>query len=156
MKRWTVFLLISLIILLPVLGLASLSLFSTKPSNLGVINGKLAKCPDSPNCVSTQAEDESKKMDPIAFTGTPESAIEKIKGTLAKMPRVAVTKEKADYIHAEATSMIFRFVDDVEFYVDKDNKVIHFRSASRAGHSDIGVNRARMEKFTELFSEIEE
>jgi uncharacterized protein (DUF1499 family) len=32
----------------------------------------------------------------------------------------------------------------VEFLIDPDGKLIHFRSASRTGYSDMGVNRKRM------------
>ena len=46
-------------------------------------------------------------------------------------------------MHAEFTSVIFRFVDDVEFLLDADSLSIHVRSASRVGYSDLGANRAR-------------
>ena len=55
-----------------------------------------------------------------------------------------------EFLHIEFTSKIFRFVDDVEFYFDEPG-VIHFRSASRIGHSDMGVNRDRMEEIERLF-----
>ena len=55
-----------------------------------------------------------------------------------------------EFLHIEFTSKIFRFIDDVEFYFDKPG-VIHFRSASRIGHSDMGVNRDRMEEIERLF-----
>ena len=59
---------------------------------------------------------------------------------------------EGNYLHAEARSFLFRFVDDVEFLVDPQQKLIHFRSASRVGYSDLGVNRARMEQFRKLFA----
>jgi uncharacterized protein (DUF1499 family) len=43
------------------------------------------------------------------------------------------------------------FVDDVEFYVDGSQKVIHLRSASRVGYWDLGVNRKRMESIRTEF-----
>jgi uncharacterized protein (DUF1499 family) len=33
----------------------------------------------------------------------------------------------------------------VEFVLDEQNNVIHFRSASRVGRGDMGANRARIE-----------
>jgi uncharacterized protein (DUF1499 family) len=62
------------------------------------------------------------------------------------MPRTRVVSEEANYLHAEFTSRLFRFVDDVEFHVDENAGLIQFRSASRAGRNDFGVNRARMEQ----------
>lgn len=44
--------------------------------------------------------------------------------------------------------MVFRFVDDVEFYFPETTSkeiIIHVRSASRIGYSDFGVNRKRIE-----------
>jgi len=55
------------------------------------------------------------------------------------------------YIHAEFTSAVFRFVDDVEFQIDPDTRLVHFRSASRVGRSDLGVNRERMEALRAAF-----
>jgi uncharacterized protein (DUF1499 family) len=68
------------------------------------------------------------------------------------MKRAKIITEKDDYIHAEYTSALFRFVDDVELYFDKAKKIIHVRSASRVGYGDMGVNRKRVEELRALFS----
>ncbi len=142
---------IAVAVFVPIVFLVSSSLFSSKPDNLGVNQGRLAACPESPNCVSTQALDEKHFIEPIAFAGSPDSAIQAIKEALATMPRINIVSETDDYLHAEATSLVFRFVDDLEFLVDEQNKLIQFRSASRIGHSDFGANRSRMERFREIF-----
>jgi uncharacterized protein (DUF1499 family) len=69
------------------------------------------------------------------------------------MPRTDIVTLEEDYIHAECRSRIFGFVDDVEFWFDGANGVIHFRSASRMGYSDLGVNRKRMERIRKEFSQ---
>lgn len=135
-----------LVVVVPILGFAILSATAKRPENLGVIEGRLQPCPASPNCVSSQADDAPHFIEPIAFVGSPEDALERLKIVLRQLPRVQLITEKADYIHAEATSLLFRYVDDVEFYVDRQAGVIHCRSASRVGRSDLGVNRARIEK----------
>ena len=48
------------------------------------------------------------------------------------------------YVHFEATVPIFRFIDDVEFYVPEGQGEIHFRSASRIGRWDLGLNKLRL------------
>jgi uncharacterized protein (DUF1499 family) len=53
--------------------------------------------------------------------------------------------EDDTYLHYEFTSLLLRFVDDVEFLFDDETRTIHFRSASRTGYGDFGVNRSRME-----------
>ena len=74
-----------------------------------------------------------------------------LKAVIAATPRMKIVSQTENYLHAEATSLIFRFVDDVEFFIDRG--VIHFRSASRVGHSDLGANRARMKKIRKAFEQ---
>jgi len=148
-----IYAIVALILILPVLLLAVLSALATRPENLGVMDGRLAPCPSSPNCVSTQAADAAHHIEPIAFDDAPDRAVERLKNLIGADPRLKVITASGDYLHAEATSPIFRFVDDVEFFVDRQAKVIHFRSASRVGHSDLGANRARMERLRAAFQQ---
>ena len=64
-------------------------------------------------------------------------------------PRTVVTDEQSLYLRAECRSRIFRFVDDVEIVIDSAAHVLRFRSASRVGGSDMGVNRKRMSRISE-------
>jgi uncharacterized protein (DUF1499 family) len=143
----------ALVVFSPVTALAILSALAARPKNLGVVDGRFAACPNSPNCVSTQATDSQHQIEPIAFDGSPDDAMRRLKAALASIPRMKIVTETANYLHAEATSLIFRFRDDVEFFIDGQAKVIHFRSASRVGHSDLGANRARMEKLRKKFGQ---
>ena len=61
-------------------------------------------------------------------------------------PRDQPRREEGPYLHAQCASLLFRFVDDVEFLLDGDRGRIEVRSASRAGRSDLGVTRARVIK----------
>jgi uncharacterized protein (DUF1499 family) len=54
----------------------------------------------------------------------------------------------------EFRSLMLGFVDDVEFMVDEPQQLIHFRSASRVGYSDLGVNRQRMEEIRRRYAAI--
>jgi uncharacterized protein (DUF1499 family) len=123
----------------------------TRPSTLGVRDGRLAPCPDSPNCVSTQAQDGKHRIEPLRYTGTQDQAKQRIVQVISSMPRARVITDEGNYLHVEFTSLIFRFVDDVEFFFDDTNKLIQFRSASRTGYSDLGVNRKRMEDIRKRF-----
>ena len=133
------------VILLPIVGLALLSALSRRPSNLGVVDGRLAPCPNSPNCVSSQALDAEHRMEPITFSGSPEAALVRIKTIVASLPRTETVTETGNYLHVEFRSALLWFVDDVEFLIEADAGQIHFRSASRVGHGDLGANRRRME-----------
>lgn len=85
-------------------------------------------------------------MDPIFFRSSAEEAQAAVRETIQSMARARVTHEEPGYLRAEFTSRFFGFVDDVELVVDGVHGRIDFRSASRLGHSDWGVNRRRMER----------
>lgn len=122
-----------------------------RPNNLGVKDGKLADCPNTPNCVSSQSENPQSKIAPLTYNSSREEAKAKLKQIIEGMVRSTLITESEDYIYAEFKSKLMGFVDDVEFYLNDANKVIHVRSASRLGKSDLGVNRKRVETIRELF-----
>lgn len=110
----------------------------------------LRPCPSSPNCVSTQATDEGHAIAPIRYRKARAEAKEALKAAIATLPRTKLVEEDESYLHYEFISLLLRFVDDVEFVFDDDAKIVHFRSASRTGYSDLGVNRQRMEQVRSL------
>ena len=107
----------------------------------------LQPCPSSPNCVSTVSppHDAQHAIVPYTYSKTRFDAKAVLKSVLASLPRTQLVEEDDTYLHYECTSLLLRFVDDVEFLFDEASKTIHFRSASRVGYGDFGVNRRRME-----------
>jgi uncharacterized protein (DUF1499 family) len=126
----------------------------TRSQGLGVTDGRFAPCPTSPNCVSSQAPDEDHRVTSLSFTGPTDDAMKKLRELVRSLPRTAIITTTDTYLHAEFTSFVFRFTDDVEFLVNDTDKVIHVRSASRLGSSDMGVNRKRIELIRKLWYEI--
>lgn len=106
-------------------------------------DGRLATCPDTPNCVSSQAADARHAIAPLPLVGDAASSRARLLDILAGEPRVRVIAQQENYIRAEFTSRLWRFIDDVEFLIGERH--IDVRSASRLGHSDLGVNRKRIE-----------
>ncbi|MCG3777331.1 MAG: hypothetical protein JW388_0016 [Nitrospira sp.] len=106
---------------------------------------QLAPCPASPNCVSTQAHDEGHTIVPFRYRKARVDAKEALKGIVQSLPRTKLVEEDESYLHYEFTSLWLGFVDDVEFVFDDEATTVHFRSASRIGYRDFGVNRQRME-----------
>lgn len=126
--------------------IASLFSFSgTRPTNLGVEQGKLAPCPNTPNCVSSQSIDPQHQIEPFIYQDDPETAFKQIQTILENTENAAIITAEPNYIYAEFTSPLMGFVDDVEFYLDEQDTLIQVRSASRLGESDLGVNRKRIE-----------
>jgi uncharacterized protein (DUF1499 family) len=111
----------------------------------------LKPCSASPNCVSSMAKDKNHFVEPIQFDQSQKAAHKKLLEILKSLPRTKITISKDDYICAESTSLLFRFVDDLEFVFDANKKIIHVRSASRVGYSDLGVNRKRVESIRKKF-----
>jgi uncharacterized protein (DUF1499 family) len=113
----------------------------------------LAPCPGSPNCVSSRApeSDHEHYIAPFRFSGDPTSAWQRLKSAVLAEKRITLVAEQGTYLHAEIRSLLFRFVDDVEFSLDSNAGLIHVRSASRVGYSDFGVNRKRVERIRVAF-----
>jgi uncharacterized protein (DUF1499 family) len=134
-----------------VLLAAILSLMSTTlPA--GETTHTLAPCPASPNCVSSQATDAEHFTEPLRFTGDATLAWDRLETALGAESRLSIIEDTGSYLHAEARSLVFRFVDDIEFVLDAEAGVIQVRSASRTGYSDFGVNRRRVERIRKAFS----
>jgi uncharacterized protein (DUF1499 family) len=112
---------------------------------LGLENGRLRPCPGSPNCVSSEGGPSGSSVLPIAWSGSADDAIRELGSLLSRMPRVTVVASDRGYLHAEFRSRLFGYVDDFEARWDGAARCIQVRSASRSGHSDLGVNRRRVE-----------
>lgn len=126
-----------------------------RPENLGVMDGRLAPCPPSPNCVSSQSTDNEHAVEPLHYsTSTPE-AMAGLRKIILQMKRTKIVTETNNYLHAEFASALWHFVDDVEFSFDDHAKLIQLRSASRQGYSDFGVNRKRVETIRAAWQESE-
>ncbi len=129
-------------LLLSMIAIAQPSAAQSEPPSL-------APCPDKPNCVSSLAPDDDHRVASFALAEDSAAAWAKLRNAAAAMPRTAIVEEKPGYLHAECTSRIFRFVDDLELLRSADGARVDVRSASRVGHGDMGVNRERVESLRE-------
>lgn len=130
------------------LGLAALGLTGCTgkpPPNLGIHDGQLSPCPSKPNCVSSQATDKSHYIAPLSFSAPASTAQLALLEVLPQMEGARVMTAEPFYVRAEFTSQTMKFVDDVEFLIDPLSSIVHVRSASRLGYSDLGANRQRVE-----------
>ena len=121
----------------------------TRPADLGVSDLHLAPCPSTPNCVSSDADDDAHRVDPFRLATSPEEAWRAVREEVEGLPRTSVVRETDGYLHAECASALFRYVDDLELHLRVPANEIAVRSASRVGRSDLGVNRRRVERLRE-------
>jgi uncharacterized protein (DUF1499 family) len=126
-----------------------LSMNSRKARETGLIDGRLRPCPGTPNCVVSEYHGKESHDEPLGFSGDASAAWKNAKESVILLGG-RVEKDTGDYLWATFRSRIWRFVDDVELRLDADGKVIHVRSASRVGKSDLGVNRKRVERLRDL------
>ncbi len=125
-----------------------MGLMSGRPVHqLGLQGGRFAPCPDTPNCVSSQAAppDGTHYIAPIAYADAPAAAWQRLRGAVRALPRATIVTDRADYLHAEVASALLGFIDDLECTLDAAARLIHVRSAARLGRTDFGVNRKRVE-----------
>jgi uncharacterized protein (DUF1499 family) len=122
------------------------------PTDLGVRDGRLKPPSTTPNSVSSQADlypDHPQRayarIEPYPLAGPPAAAMAAWATRITAQPGARIVEQREDYLRAEFTTALMRYVDDLELWADPAAGVIHVRSASRLGHGDLGLNRRRVE-----------
>jgi len=110
----------------------------------------LPACPDRPNCVSSLADQASRRVEPFPLKGAVSESLECLAEIIRSMPRTEIISTTGTMLKAEFKTRL-GFVDDVLFMADEDGGVIHVRSASRVGSWDLGVNRKRVERIRQRY-----
>jgi uncharacterized protein (DUF1499 family) len=134
------------IILVILIALVVLGLYSRSGEAPGLVDGRLAPCPGSDNCVCSEYPDDSahyvEPIDSDSGAAALQQAIVELGGK--------IETDAATYVAASFRSKLFGFVDDLEVRIDNGRKLIQVRSASRVGRGDLGVNRKRVERLRQL------
>ena len=149
--KWVVIAL--LVVAVGAIGAGQAGLFrGTAPNDLGVRDGRLKPPSNTDNSVTSQAAlypDHPQRaysdVAPLPLRGDGPATLAKIKAVVAAMDGAQVVMSDPDYLYAQYTTRLMKFVDDVEFWYDPTARVIQVRSASRVGKGDMGVNRKRIE-----------
>lgn len=128
-----------------------LSYFSRKTPKLGLVDGRLRACPETPNCVCSEYQGKS-YVEPLHFNETQQTEWERVKAILREMGG-RIETEEPQYLRAVFVTKIFRFRDDVELRMEPEKGLIHIRSSSRVGHSDFGQNQKRVKKIRAAFKQ---
>lgn len=122
------------------------------PDNLGVRDGRLKPPSKTPNSVTSQAalwpdhpQQAYATIAPLALRGDGAATMARIREIVAAWPGAVVVKAEDDYLHAEFTTRLMKYTDDVEFWLDPRAGVVQVRSASRLGEGDLNANRKRVE-----------
>lgn len=108
----------------------------------------LPPCGEKPNCVSSLGDpvDVEHYFRPVVVMENPIPRLASIMQGEGYVVHVLET----DYLYGAQASLLFGFVDDIEFLFDPAAGLLHIRSASRVGYSDLGANRRRVERLLDL------
>jgi len=149
--------LLGLALLLPIAGRIGW-LAGKAPDDLGVREGRLKPPSDTPNSVSSQAnlypshpQQKYAYLPPFNYRGDSQQAMQRLAGLLSATAGCVMVKQEPVYLYAQCRTKLLNYTDDIEFYLDEQAGVIHVRSASRLGHSDLGANRKRIEAWRQRF-----
>ncbi len=124
--------------------------FSLKGSEIGDIlsdseDHPFEPCPGSPNCIVVSK----------SFNITPDKLFPVTSTSLQKMnPFQIKTDSQSLKVKAVFRIPVFLFKDDFQIIITANNasSILHVKSNSRVGHSDLGVNRRRVQKFLSLLT----
>ncbi len=149
--KWLLIALVALVLL--VIAAGQMGLFGGRmPGNLGVRDGRLKPPSKTPNSVSSQAslwsdhvQRGAAQIDPLPLRGDGPATMAALKRIVEAMPGAVIIEAREDYLYAQFSTRLLRFVDDTEFWFDPAAQVVQVRSASRVGKGDLGVNRQRIE-----------
>ena len=148
-KRLTVLIVIAV---LAVAFLVRVTYENNQVPVLGITDGQFTPVSSKPNNVSSQAQDPKKKVDTWPFKSDASETITSIKQAISSYGSGEIMSESDNYVYVVFTTSLMRYKDDVEFFLDEANQVVHFRSSSRAGYSDLGLNRKRYNELKALYS----
>lgn len=150
--KWLLITIVALVVLGIVAG--QLGMLSGKaPADLGVTDGKLKRPSNTNNSVTSQAKlwpgPTTSKADIPPFNipagSTAAATLATLQKAIEATPGMRITQNKPDYLRAECTTRLLKYVDDLELWSDPAAGVIHVRSASRLGREDFEANRKRVE-----------
>jgi len=146
MMKW-ILITVALLISVGILASVVMAIQSHKrPQNLGLDQGILRTCPDSPNCVCSEAHSQNSADHAIAPIKAAADDTWSVLATIIIEQGGMIQQDDGDYLHATFITPVFRYVDDMELRFDHAQGLIHMRSASRVGHSDFSVNRKRIQR----------
>lgn len=137
------------------LSLLAISMISCAGPAAAYDGTRLGDCPSSPNCVCSEMDPEKgAHVPPFAIPEgiSPADAFEALAGLVSE--RATLETREPGYFHAVYKTRWLRFRDDFEARLDAEAGVIHVRSASRLGYSDLGMNARRVKNLRERFAEV--
>ena len=102
----------------------------------------LPECGSLPNCVNSQSGMGVHAIEPLMANA---EQWQKLKLWIARQKDWEITIDNDYFVQAVVKTPVMRFRDDVQLLFLPDAQLIHVRSSSRLGLSDLGTNARRVE-----------
>ncbi|MHC4989548.1 MAG: DUF1499 domain-containing protein, partial [Planctomycetota bacterium] len=93
--------------LLAIVGVNIWARTADPPAGLGLTDGRLAPCPDRPNCVSSETDPT---LPPIPFRGDATATRARLVSVVSAMPGARLRVDEPGYVAFEFSSRILGFV----------------------------------------------
>lgn len=110
----------------------------------------LSGCEDLHNCTASTATVKRNLIDSLDYSGPPSQAVATVSRVIATQSGAQIITQSENYLHATYKTTLLGYTDDLELLLDENTGILHVRSASRIGKSDLGANRKRIEALREL------
>ncbi len=117
-----------------------------RPKDIGVYDSTFSPCPKTPNCISSDAIDSKHKTNAFELNSAHAENWKAIYNAVDNLPNTKIITFNDRYLHAECSSAVFGFVDDLQLHLRNNTKHVAIKSAARLGYSDFGVNQKRIEQ----------
>ena len=134
-------------------AIVNLYMQNNRAPELGVVDGKLKPLSSKPNCVSSQAEDATKRVSALDMKNDLDSTRKAIFEAIESYGGAEIQTTTEDYIYVVFVTPTVKYRDDVEFWIDTQSRKVHFRSSSRAGYGDGGLNRSRYDALAAAYAQ---
>ncbi|GAA3925936.1 DUF1499 domain-containing protein [Litoribacillus peritrichatus] len=133
----------------------TLGLQSQEMMAIGLVSGTLSPCPEKPNCINSEfPEDTGHYTEPMSIDGREWAQIQTLLKTALRKDKGVIKHVSDNYLAAEYQSQTFGFIDDVEFRFDPVTQLLHVRSASRVGYSDLDANKERVMRLKQFINDL--
>jgi uncharacterized protein (DUF1499 family) len=113
----------------------------------------LSQCLPLPMCVSSESWLFYNNVTPFTLAVPADRAWPVVREVISSVERTEIVEERPGYIHAKCTSLVFRFVDNLELLLNPDNETVSVRSSSVIAIFDLGVNYRRVENLRRTLTE---
>ncbi|MFQ3323730.1 MAG: hypothetical protein ACI90U_001553 [Pseudomonadales bacterium] len=114
----------------------------TSPPTQPAAEENVAPCGSFPNCVSSVNDSASSYVKPLPST---QKQWLELKQWIGKQAGWELMIDDANFLYVVVTTPTLRFKDDLQLLFINQQQLIHVRSSSRLGISDMGVNAKRVE-----------